>query len=243
MEANRGERGDVQIGLTTQYYQALFVNQRQSIFYIPPMKALLNSLQFAMAAALIALAMGGMAAYGLRRSTWLSKAMDILFLLPMGSSAVTLGLGLLLAFSRPPLLWATSPVLLPIVHSLAALPFVIRTIQPALAAIPDHLPESAAILGASSLDVVRHVEWPLVRRAFLSSAIFAFTISLGEFGATAFLTRPEFPTIPIAIFRYLSQPGGLNYGQAMAMAVILLLVCGIGIFLIEKLKLPGSNLL
>jgi thiamine transport system permease protein len=134
-------------------------------------------------------------------------------------------------------------LIIPLVHSLAALPFVIRTLQPALNAIPEHLPESASVLGASPIDVMRYVEWPLVRRAVLSSAIFAFTISLGEFGATAFLTRPDFPTIPIAIFRYLSQPGGLNYGQAMAMAVILLAVCAVGITLIEKFKLPGSSLM
>jgi thiamine transport system permease protein len=243
LEADRGDRGEVQTGLTLAYYQALFVNSQGSIFYVQPLDAIRNSLLFAFAAALIALLVGGLAAYGLRHTTIWARGMEVLFLLPMGSSAVTLGLGLLLAFTRPPLVWATSPLIIPLVHSLAALPFVIRTLQPALAAIPEHLPESASVLGASPIDVTRYVEWPLIRRAVLSSAIFAFTISLGEFGATAFLTRPDFPTIPIAIFRYLSQPGGLNYGQAMAMAVILLAVCAVGITLIEKFKLPGSSLM
>jgi thiamine transport system permease protein len=243
LEADRGDRGGVQPGLTTAYYQALLVNTQQSIFYVPPMAAIFNSLRFALAASIIALIVGGLAAYGLRHQTRVTRWLDIVFLLPMGASAVTLGLGLLLAYSRPPFLWATSPWIIPAVHSLAALPFVIRTIQPALSSIPSHLPESAAVLGASPLKVIQFVEWPLIRRAILSSIIFAFTISLGEFGATAFLTRPDFPTIPIAIFRYLSQPGGLNYGQALAMAVILLVVCGTGITLIEKLKLPGSSLM
>ena len=68
------------------------------------------------------------------------------------------------------------------------------------------------------------------------STIFALTISLGEFGASSFLTRPDYPTLPIAIFRYLSQPGALNYGQAMAMSTILMLVCAGGIFLIERVQ-------
>jgi thiamine transport system permease protein len=55
------------------------------------------------------------------------------------------------------------------------------------------------------------------------------------------VVRPEYPTLPIAIARYLSRPGGLNYGQAMAMATILMTVCGVGIILIERLRLPGTD--
>jgi thiamine transport system permease protein len=152
---------------------------------------------------------------------------------------VTLGLGLLLAYSRPPLLWSSSWLILPTVHALAALPFVIRSLQPALSAIPTQVIDGAAVLGASPVNLIFRVELPIVRKALMTSFIFAFTISLGEFGATAFLTRPDFPTIPVAIFRYLSQPGGLNYGQALAMAVILLIICGSGIWLIERFRLPG----
>ena len=55
------------------------------------------------------------------------------------------------------------------------------------------------------------------------------------------VVRPEYPTLPIAIARFLSQPGGLNYGQAMAMATILMLVCGLAILFIERLRLPGAG--
>jgi thiamine transport system permease protein len=85
------------------------------------------------------------------------------------------------------------------------------------------------------------VDWPIIWRASLAAATFAFTVSLGEFGATALLTRPEYPTIPIAIYRFLSQPGGLNYGQAMAMATILMVLATVGILLIERLRLPGAK--
>jgi thiamine transport system permease protein len=72
--------------------------------------------------------------------------------------------------------------------------------------------------------------------------VFAFTISLGEFGASSFLSSPQTPTIPVAIYRYISQPGALNYGQALAMSSLLLMVCAAGIFLIEKIRLPGEEL-
>jgi thiamine transport system permease protein len=68
----------------------------------------------------------------------------------------------------------------------------------------------------------------------------SFTISL-EFGATLLISRPEYPTIPVAIERFLSQPGGLNYGQAMAMATILMTLTLTSILLIEKFRLPNSG--
>jgi thiamine transport system permease protein len=77
---------------------------------------------------------------------------------------------------------------------------------------------------------------PIIRRALIAGAIFSFTISLGEFGATSFISSPKNPTLPIAIYRYLSQPGAMNYGQAMAMATILIIVCGVSVWLLEKLQ-------
>lgn len=237
LEADLGQRGRVEYDLTTDYYSELFVNRRGSLFYVPPVQALVNSLGYAALTVLLSLAIGFPTAAALARPTRLARLLDPLLLLPLGASAVTLGLGYLLAFGRLLL----SPWMVPLAHTMIALPFVIRTLQPALASIPDRLREAALVLGASPGDVRRRLDWPLVRRPVLSAAIFAFTVSLGEFGATALVSRPEYPTLPMAIYRFLSQPGGLNYGQAMAMAAILLLVTGAGILLIETLRLPGAG--
>jgi thiamine transport system permease protein len=103
------------------------------------------------------------------------------------------------------------------------------------------LREAASVLGASPLRVFREVDLPILMRALLVSIVFAFTISLGEFGASSFISTPENPTIPVAIYRYISQPGALNYGQALAMSTLLMLVCAAGILVIEKIRLPGEE--
>jgi thiamine transport system permease protein len=54
------------------------------------------------------------------------------------------------------------------------------------------------------------------------AAGFAFAISLGEFGATLFIVRPETTTVPIAIYRFLGRPGATNSAQAFALATILM---------------------
>ena len=160
-------------------------------------------------------------------------------MLPLGTSAVTLGLGFIVALNRPPFDLRASPILIPFAHTLVAFPFVVRSLTPSLLSIRPRLRHAAGVLGASPLQVFRFVDLPLIGRALLVAATFAFTISLGEFGATALISRPEYPTIPLMIYRFISQPGALNYGQAMALSTILMFVTGIAIILIERLRIAN----
>ncbi|MBN1304265.1 MAG: iron ABC transporter permease [Anaerolineales bacterium] len=241
LEPERGERTGFQAGLTLDYYSELFINRRSSVFYVPPIQAAGNSLKYAGMTVLLSLVLGYPAASALARPGRLEKFLDPVLLLPLGTSAVTLGLGFIVAFNSPPLKLLKSPWLVPLAHTMIALPFVIRSLQPALIAIPDRYRQAAAVLGASPWQVWLTVEWPILRRAVLAAATFAFTVSLGEFGATSLLTRPEYPTIPIAIYRFLAQPGGMNYGQAMAMAAYLMVLTTAGILLIEWVRVPGTE--
>ncbi len=241
LDADRGARGPVSYGLTGDYYRELLVNRTNSIFYVPPFAAIGNSLGYAALTLVLSLGLGFPAAAALAHPKRLERLLDPLLMLPLGASAVTLGLGFIITFNQPPFAFIASPWLIPLAHTLIALPFVIRSLQPALASIPAQLRQAAASLGASPRQAWFTVDWPIVMRATLSAAVFAFTVSLGEFGATSLVVRPEYPTIPIAIARFLSQPGGLNYGQAMAMATILMVICAGGIILIERLRLPGTG--
>jgi thiamine transport system permease protein len=252
LEADRGQREEIQYGLTYDYYTELFVNRRGSVFYVPPIEAARNSLGYAAVTVILSLALGFPAASALSRPSRITKFLDPLIMLPLGASAVTLGLGYILTFNKPLLPSAfrvlpsafsllTSPLIIPLAHTIIALPFVIRTLQPALASIPERLRHAAATLGASPFRVWQTVDWPILSRAILAASTFAFTVSLGEFGAATLLARPDYPTLPVAIARFLSQPGGLNYGQAMAMSTILMLVTLLGILLIERVRLPGAG--
>ena len=139
---------------------------------------------------------------------------------------VTVGFGFLIVFDSPPLDLRTSWWIIPIAHALVALPFVVRTTVPALRAINPHQREAAALLGAPPLRVWREIDAPIAARAAIVAIGFAFAISLGEFGATLFIVRPETTTAPVAIFRFLSRPGASNVDQAMALATILMVISG-----------------
>jgi thiamine transport system permease protein len=128
----------------------------------------------------------------------------------------------LLAFDDPPLDLRSSPVIVPIAQSLVALPFVVRSLVPALRALDVRLREAAAVLGASPWHVRREVDLPLLARPLAVAAGLAFAVSLGEFGATVFVARADWPTVPVAIFRFLGRPGADNVGSAMALCVVLM---------------------
>lgn len=238
LDAERRQRGSVETGLTLDYYRALGENERRDIFFAPPGQAIATSLGYAGATVGLALLIGLPAAWALakREQDFLTRALDPILMLPLGTSAVTLGLGFLVALDHPPLDLRASPVLVPLAHTLVALPFVVRSLTPALRSIRPRLREAAAMLGATPRQVLRHVDAPLVGRAALVAATFAFTISLGEFGATALIARPEYPTIPLMIYRLIGQPGALNYGQALALSTILMGVTAVGMLAIERLR-------
>ena len=218
-------------GLTLDNYLHLATNPRQSVLFVPPLTAIGNSMVFAVGTVTLALLVGTLAAYGsmgVRATRWLEPVL----MLPLGASAVTLGFGFLIGL--PGL--RSSPLLMPLAHSLVAFPFVVRTITPALRSIRAHLREAASVMGASPLRVWREIDLPIVGRALLVGGAFAFSVSMGEFGATAMIARADTPTLPYAIFRYLSQPGSANYGQAMAMSTLLMIVVSIGLIAIERFR-------
>jgi thiamine transport system permease protein len=225
--------------LTLDFYRELAINRHGSLFFVPPRTAIFVSLAYAAMTVFLALTLGLPASWALSRdnTTRLSRVFDSILMLPLGTSAVTLGLGFIIALNRPPLNLLESPLLIVIAHTLVAFPFVVRSLTPALRSINPRLRQAASILGASPNQVLRHIELPLIGRALFVSAIFAFSISLGEFGATALVTRPEYPTIPVMIHRFISQPGALNYGQAMALSTILMVITAAGMILIERFRI------
>jgi thiamine transport system permease protein len=255
-DVERGQAGPAAPGLTLAYYRELALRERASLFPVPPLAAVGNSLTIAAGTVALALGLGLPAAWAIGRRAArddgetrrdsggraagrreaVGVALDALLMLPLGTSAVTLGLGFIVALDTPPLNLRASPLLLPLAHTLVALPFVTRSLVPALRSIRPRLRQAARVLGAAPGQVWREIDLPLVGRAVIVAATFAFTISLGEFGATALITRPEHPTVPVVIYRFLSLPGALNYGQALALSTILMLVCAAGILAIERLR-------
>jgi thiamine transport system permease protein len=218
-------------------YRALGSSASTSTLFVSPWAAMRNSIEFAAIATVIALVVGGMASVVIAaRSGGATRTFDAFLMLPLGTSAVTVGFGFLLAFEHAPNRLATSPLLVPIAHAVVAIPFVVRAVVPALRSIDPRLRDAATMLGAAPRRVWREVDLPITMRAFAVAAGFCAAVSLGEFGATLFIARPDWPTVPIAIQRFLARPGEINVDQALAMSVILMVLTAVVVFAIERVR-------
>nr|WP_309133373.1 iron ABC transporter permease [Cellulomonas sp.] len=218
------------------------------VLRVTPWEAAVTSLRVALDATVIAVLVGGLVALVVSRRPRAAAGrravagLDALFMLPLGVSAVTVGFGFLVSMDRPfglPLDLRTSGVLVPVAQAVVAVPLVVRTVLPVLRAIDPRLREAAATLGASPARVLRTVDLAVALRSLGLALGFAFAASLGEFGATSFLARPENPTLPVVIFRLLGRPGVDNYGTALAASVLLAALTAGIVAVCERLRSPG----
>jgi len=213
-------------------------------------EAAANSLRAAVDATLLAVVIGGLVALVVsRRPRGRSgrravRVLDATFMLPLGVSAVTVGFGILITLDRPlglPVDLRTSGLLVPVAQAVVAVPLVVRTVLPVLRAIDPRLREAAAALGAAPGRVLAAVDLPIAARAVGLAVGFAFAVSLGEFGATSFLARPDSATLPVVIFRLIGRPGPESSGMALAASVVLAVMTAGVIAVAERLRAPSQG--
>lgn len=226
-------------------YEALGTEGSRQALLVPVTTALVTSLRTAVDATWMSLSLGLLVAVVVTRRSR-SRAerrarglLDGLFMLPLGVSAVTLGFGFLITLDEPPLDLRDSPLLVPIAQALVALPLVVRTLAPVLGGVDDRQRQAAASLGAGPLRTFLTVDLPVLWKPLLAAAGFAFAVSLGEFGATSFLARDDNPTMPIVIYHLIGHPGAMNYGMALAAAVVLAGTTALVMLVVERLRVPS----
>jgi sulfate transport system permease protein len=117
---------------------------------------------------------------------------------------------------------AFTPVGVAVALTFIGLPFVVRSLQPALTDLEADVEEAAASLGASRTQTLRRVIVPAVLPAWLTGFGLAFARALGEYGSVVFISgnmpmRTEIT--PLLIIGKLEQ---YDYGGAAAIAVVML---------------------
>ena len=227
---------------TLAHYRALGRTDAGGELLVPVTTALANSLRVAVDATALAMVLGLVVSVLVTRPVRAPAPRRVLalfdgvFMLPLGVSAVTVGFGLLVTLDEPPVDFRGSPWLVPVAQAMVALPLVVRTVTPALRGIDPRQREAAAALGADPLRVLVSVDLPVAWRPVLAATGFAFAVSLGEFGATSFLARPDRPTLPVVVYELISRPGADSLGMALAASVVLASVTAAVMLGVERLR-------
>jgi 2-aminoethylphosphonate transport system permease protein len=175
-----------------------------------------------------ALALRGVSPAGQR---WLGT----LFFTPSAVPSVSVGLGLLVAFSRPPVLLNGTTAIVIIAHFILISAFAYGNVSAGLARLAPEYAEVAASLGARPAYLLRHVTLPLIKPYLIAAFSLSFALSMGELGATAMVYPPGWVTLPVGIFA-LTDRGEVFLGAALTM---LLAMATLGV-LIGLSRIPSK---
>ena len=209
-------------GWTLQWWRSLASLDAGTTRLGSPISAIAVTLRYALISGLIAGVIGVLAAMSVLAHR-VGRAVALIALAPLGLSAATLGLGLMLSFGRPPIDLRSWDLLVPLAHSLVAVPLVIAVVLPTLRATDSRAAAAASALGARPTRAFFTAYGPTLRIVLLAAGGLAACVSLGEFGAASFLARSGSPTVPLQVMRLLQRPGELSYGVATALAMVLVI--------------------
>jgi len=222
-------------GYSFLYYKQIFLESSERFSVFGTRQAILNSLLWATFAMVIATILGLLAALLLtHKSPKLSRSSDVMLLMPLGTSGVLLGFGIIVGLDTSILDVRSEWWIVPVAQAILGVGFVSRIVSTAIRNQNPELKQAAQTLGAKPRKVWWHIDMPIISRSLIAGSIFAFAIAIGEFGATAFLARPQRPTIPTAVFNLLGRPGATTFGQAMALSVILALITATAVSVLDR---------
>ncbi|MGW6687770.1 ABC transporter permease [Streptomyces sp. NPDC054961] len=184
------------------------------------LRALTTSLVTAVAASLLALTVGTWAALAAARlGRRARRALDALFVLPVAVPSVVVGLAVLVAFSKPPLLLNGTGSIVILAHTILVTAFAHQSVSAALARLDPAYEQAAASLGARPAYVLWRVRLPLLLPSLTAAAGLCFALSMGELSATMMLYPPDWMPLPVRVFTATDR-GALFSGSAVAVVLM-----------------------
>ncbi|TGV56486.1 ABC transporter permease subunit [bacterium M00.F.Ca.ET.141.01.1.1] len=199
-------------GLTTQHYADVAKGAAWN--------AVKASLVTGFAASALALISGTWAALSLRlQGPALKRLLGLLFFIPSAVPSVSVGLGLLVAFSHPPLLLNGTIAIVMIAHFVLISAFTFGNVSAGLARLSPDFEQVASSLGARPAYRLWHVTLPLLAPYLVAAFGLSFALSMGELGATVMVYPPGWVTLPVSIFS-LTDRGDIFAGAALTMILV-----------------------
>ncbi|MFB4426995.1 ABC transporter permease [Streptomyces sp. QL37] len=184
------------------------------------LQALTTSLVTALCASLLALALGtwaALAAASLRKPG--KRLLDALFMLPVAVPSVVVGLAVLVAFSKPPLLLNGTRWIVILAHTVLVTAFAYQSVSAAIRRLDPMYEQAAASLGARPAHVLWRIKLPLLLPSLTAAAGLCFALSMGELSATMMLYPPDWTPLPVQIFAATDR-GSLFTGAAVAVVLM-----------------------
>src|SRR5437763_92151 len=210
-------------GLSLRWYHRI-------IEYRPFIDSLIVSVELALASAVCAIVLGVPAALALARSRHAAVgALVNLLVAPISVPAIVLGFALLYFLAGLGLGLSFRSLL--IAHTVAGIPYVVRTVLATYRGVAPSLEEAASILGADRRQVLLHVTLPMVRPGIFAGAMFAVLTSLDNLPLSYFFGSASTSTLPVIMLSYMENQFDPSIA---AISAVQLVIAILGLLLLDR---------
>ena len=218
-------------GYSLKWYEDFFFNPRWS-------GAVKMSFLVAIATTILATALGTLAALGLARSNFPSKATIMAILIsPMIVPVIISAVGMFKFYAQLDLAGTRLGIIR--AHTALATPFVVITVTATLSSFDKTLMRAGASCGAPPHTVFFKVVMPLILPGMISGALFAFVTSFDEVVVVLFLASPEDRTLPLQMFSGIRE---MISPTITAAATVLVLISTALLVTVEMLRRRSERL-
>lgn len=210
-------------GFSFQWYQDLFTSASY-------MRALRNSVIVTIIATIGSLSIGCLACYGIARYRFPGRGVLVALLMsPLIFPQIVLGLAMIMFLSTLGLLRTVTGLVIATI--IVTLPYVVRTISPALETADRSHDDAAQVLGANRFQIIRYVVLPNIRAGLVAAATLCAIVAFDEFTVALFITGGDMVTLPVQI--YLESYYGVSPTVA-AIGTLLILLSAVAVFVLER---------
>lgn len=200
-------------GFSTQWYEKFFSDPAW-------VDSAVLSLKVAAVVVVLSTTLGTLAAFALARSRgrWKASAQGFL-LAPMIVPGVITAIAIYSVFLK----WHLTETLMGFVlaHTVLAIPLVVISVRASLQTFDRRLEQAAASLGAGPWATWFHVTLPMIMPGVLTGALFAFLTSFDEAIVSLFLSGPTTRTLPVQLYRNMTQMVDVTVAAASTMVIVL----------------------
>ncbi len=197
-----------------------------------------NSLSLAVVTAVVATAIGTLAALALERRSFRGRTLlRVLLLPPIAIPWLITGTAMLVFFYWTGIGRGLHAMI--IGHVALAIPYVVLVVGTGLRTLRADLEEAAMSLGSTPVHAFLAITLPLLAPSMVAAALFAFAVSLDQFVVSYFLATPGVSTLPVEIYSSIRK--GFT-PEINAVSTILLGVSIILVLLFALLAKPGGQL-
>lgn len=168
-----------------------------------------------------------------RQKGFTASAMDLLIMFPYVIPGAVLGISLIVAFNKPPLILTGTGAILIIAYVVRKLPYTVRSGSAFLQQMDPSVEEASINLGVSPMKTFFHVTARLMMPGILSGAILSWITTINELSSSVMLYGGKTSTISVAIYTEVVRN---SYGTAAALATILTVTTVVSLLLFLKVS-------